>query len=202
MRRSRASGPANILGGGTVEGHLCVGDAVGGVLTLDGDPGGLGVDVVQTIDGRHDEPVGDGTEGHVGLDTADGSTADGQEWRVHITDEFVQRHRDDALARGEPGEMGRGVLGEERCSHAHDGEGRHLRHRATDLLEDDAHLGEPESGATLGLGHADTDDAEVGEFTPQGDVDAAVLLDILEMFHGAAVGEDAADEPAQFFLIR
>jgi hypothetical protein len=120
---------------------------------------------------------------------------------VHIADKFVQRHSDDALTRGETGQVSRSVFGKERCSHAHDRHRRDLSNSATNLFENDCYFSETEASATGGFGHADSDDAEVGKFTPKRKVDAASIFDLFEMLHGATVGENAISETTQFFLI-
>jgi hypothetical protein len=89
----------------------------------------------------------------------------------------------------------------ERCSHRHDRKSRNLCNRATDLFKDDCYFSESKTSATLGFGHADSDDAEIGKFTPKCEVDASAVLDFLEVFHRATVGEHPIGESAQFFLI-
>jgi hypothetical protein len=120
---------------------------------------------------------------------------------VHIANEFVQCNGDDAFARGKACHVGWGMLGKERCSHTHDRKCRDLSNRATNFFEDDANFGESETGATIGFGHPDTDNAKVSEFTPESQIDTFAVFDLLEVFHRATVGEHAADQPAQFFLV-
>ena len=93
------------------------------------------------------------------------------------------------------------MFGKERCSHRHNRKCRNLSNGATDLFKDDCYLGETKTRATIGFGHADSDDAEIGKFTPKGEIDAFAVLDFLEVFHRATVGEYPIGESAQFFLI-
>jgi hypothetical protein len=97
--------------------------------------------------------------------------------------------------------VSRSVFGKERCSHAHDRHRRNLSNSATNLFENDCYFGETEARATIGFGHADSDDAEIGKFTPKRKIDAAGIFDLFEVFHGATVGKNAIGEATQFFLI-
>lgn len=176
-------------------------DRIGRVLTFDRHPRGRGLDVVEAVGGRHDEGVGHGAEQDVGLHTVKRATGGDERRGVHIADEVVQGHGHDALTAGQTGQVLGRVLGQERSGHGHHRQGRHRGHVAADLLEHDGDLGPAETRATVGLGQGDAHDAEVGQFTPQVEVDAGTGLDLLETFHRASVGEHAGHEAAQLLLI-
>jgi hypothetical protein len=97
--------------------------------------------------------------------------------------------------------MLRRVLSKEGSSHTHDGHRRNLSNGATDLFEDDCYLGETETSATIGFGHTDSDDAEIGKFTPEHKVDATGIFDLLEVLHCATVGKDPIGQSTKLFLI-
>ena len=93
------------------------------------------------------------------------------------------------------------MLGKERCGHAHDRQRRHLCNGSTNLFKHDCYLGETETSAAVGFGHTDSDNAEIGKFTPEHKVDATGIFDLFEVLHCATVGENPIGKSAKLFLI-
>ncbi|CAB4996543.1 unannotated protein [freshwater metagenome] len=120
---------------------------------------------------------------------------------MNIANKVVNRDGHDALARSESSELLRCVLSKERSSHTHNGHRRNLSNGAPDLFEDYCYLGETKTSAAVGFGHADSDDAEVGEFTPKHEIDTTGIFDLLEMLHRATVGKDPIGKSTKLFLI-
>ena len=164
-----AVGTGEPLGGRALQDEPRFGDAAGGVLALDGDTVGRGIDHEDARIGGDDDPLRVEARGHAHLLAREPAVAVGRRRRgERVAHRLDERGGDDARAVGDTFEMLVAAEVRERGrAEPHHRERGHRRRRAPDLLQHDARLEEAEPAAADRLGQRDADEAGVGHRAPQ-----------------------------------
>ena len=174
------------------------------VLALDGDARRRRVHDVQAVGCRHHDPLREQARGHTDLLARELPVGRRRgRRRGGVTDRLGERGGDDpgagshTLQRVERVELHQRGRGE-----SHHRERGDRRRGATDLLEHDARLEEPESRAAGRLGDRDAHDPGIGKCGPQVPVEAVVVGEhALHAFEPGGVGEDLGHEIAEILLV-